>query len=233
MPRQTHGEVHRSGRIGWLRAAVLGAQDGIASTASLLMGVAAAQSSQSALIITGVAAVVSGAMSMAAGEYNSVSSQRDTELADIERETQELEEFPAVELEELTQIYEKRGLDRPLARQVAIQLTKADALGSHVRDELGITEASTARPMQAAAVSAAGFVLGSTPAVLAAVLPSGTTTRLVAIAVVALVLLALVGGAAARLGGARPLRPVTRLVMIGGAALAVSALIGDAIGAVV
>jgi VIT1/CCC1 family predicted Fe2+/Mn2+ transporter len=233
MPRQTHGEVHRSGRIGWLRAAVLGAQDGIASAASLLMGVAAAQSSQSTLIITGVAAVVSGSMSMAAGEYNSVSSQRDTERADIARESEELEEFPAVELEELTQIYEQRGLDRPLARQVAIQLTKADALGSHVRDELGITETSTARPMQAAVVSAAGFVTGSTPAVLAAVLPSGTGARLVAIAAVALVLLALVGVAAARLGGARPLRPVTRLVVIGGAALAISALIGDAIGAAV
>jgi len=233
MPSRTHGEIHKTGRIGWLRAAVLGAQDGVVSTASLLIGVAAASSDRNALVIAGIAAVVAGAMSMAAGEYNSVSSQRDTELADIERETQELVEFPDVELEELTQIYEQRGLDRPLARQVAIQLTKADALGSHVRDELGITETSTARPMQAALVSAAGFVLGSTPAVLAAVLPSGTTARLVAIAAVALVLLALVGVAAARLGGARPLRPVTRLVMIGGAALAVSALIGDAIGAVV
>jgi vacuolar iron transporter family protein len=232
MPSRTHGEIHRTGRIGWLRAAVLGAQDGVASTASLLIGVAAASSSRDALIVTGVAAVVSGAMSMAAGEYNSVSSQRDTELADIARETQELEEYPDVELEELTQIYEHRGLDRPLARQVAIQLTKNDALGSHVRDELGITETSTARPLQAAAVSAAGFVLGATPAVLAAVLPTSETARLVAIALVALVLLALIGVTAARLGGARPLRPVARLMVIGGIALAVSAVIGDAIGAV-
>src|SRR6185436_17322067 len=168
MPSRTHGEIHKTGRIGWLRAAVLGAQDGVVSTASLLIGVAAASSDRDALLIAGIAAVVAGAMSMAAGEYNSVSSQRDTERADIARETEELE----VELEELTQIYEHRGLDRPLARQVAIQLTKADALASHVRDELGIVDASTARPVQAAAVSAAGFVLGATPVVLAAVLPT-------------------------------------------------------------
>src|SRR5689334_20853741 len=191
MPARIHGEIHRTGRVGWLRAAVLGAQDGVVSTASLLIGVAAANSDRNALIIAGVAAVVAGAMSMAAGEYNSVSSQRDTELADIRRETQELEEYPDVELEELTQIYEQRGLDRPLARQVAIQLTKADALASHVRDELGIVPASTARPLQAAAVSAVGFLLGSLPSLLLAIaVPSGV--RIVTVAVTALVLLAVV-----------------------------------------
>ena len=163
MPSRPDGETHHSDRIGWLRAAVLGAQDGVASTASLLIGVAAASSDRTALIIAGVASLVAGALSMAAGEYTSVSSQRDTEQADIAKETEELEEYPAVELEELTQIYEQRGLDRPLARQVAIQLTKADALGSHVRDELGIHGSGSARPLQAAVVSASGFVLGAAP----------------------------------------------------------------------
>jgi VIT1/CCC1 family predicted Fe2+/Mn2+ transporter len=231
MPARTHGEIHRTGRIGWLRAGVLGAQDGVVSTASLLLGVAAASSDRTALIIAGVAAVVAGALSMAAGEYNSVSSQRDTERADIARETQELEEYPDVELEELTQIYEQRGLARPLARQVAIQLTKADALASHVRDELGIVDASTARPLQAAGVSAVGFLAGSIPSLLSAVVvPSDV--RLPTIGVVALVLLAIVGVGGARLGGARPGRPALRLLVVGGIAMAVAALIGDAVGAI-
>ena len=232
MPPRNHGEIHKSGRVGWLRAAVLGAQDGVASTASLLIGVAAASSDRDALVIAGIAAVVAGAMSMAAGEYNSVSSQRDTERADIARETQELEETPDVELEELTQIYEHRGLDRPLARQVAIQLTKTDALGSHVRDELGIVPASTARPLQAAGVSAAGFLIGALPPLLLALaVPSGP--RIVTIAVTALVLLAVIGVAGARLGGAPIGRAAIRLLVVGGIAMAVSAVIGDVVGAIV
>jgi VIT1/CCC1 family predicted Fe2+/Mn2+ transporter len=232
MPTRTHGEIHRTGRIGWLRAAVLGAQDGVVSTASLLIGVAAASSDRTALTIAGIAAVVAGAMSMAAGEYNSVSSQRDTERADIQRETQELQEYPDVELEELTQIYEHRGLDRPLARQVAIQLTKADALASHVRDELGIVEASTARPVQAAAVSATGFLLGALPSLASAIaVPSGA--RVVTIAGVALVLLGVIGVTGARLGGATFGRAAVRLVIVGGVAMAVAAVIGDLVGAVV
>jgi VIT1/CCC1 family predicted Fe2+/Mn2+ transporter len=233
MPPRNHGEIHKSGRVGWLRAAVLGAQDGVASTASLLIGVAAASNDRNALIIAGVASVVAGSMSMAAGEYTSVSSQRDTELADIARETQELEQTPDVELEELTQIYEHRGLDRPLARQVAIQLTKTDALASHVRDELGIDDTGgSARPVQAAAVSAGGFLAGAIPAlVVAAVAPSGA--RIVAIAVVALVLLASIGAIGARLGGAPVARAALRVTLFGGLAMLLAAVIGDLLGTVV
>jgi VIT1/CCC1 family predicted Fe2+/Mn2+ transporter len=232
MPSRTHGEIHKTGRIGWLRAAVLGAQDGVVSTASLLIGVAAASSDRDALVIAGIAAVVAGAMSMAAGEYNSVSSQRDTELADIARETEELRETPDVELEELTQIYEHRGLDRPLARQVAIQLTKTDALGSHVRDELGIVPASAARPLQAAGVSAVGFLIGALPPLLLA-LAVPSDPRIVTIAATALVLLAVIGVVGARLGGAPIGRAAVRLVVVGGIAMAVSAVIGDLVGAIV
>lgn len=232
MPPRLHGEIHRTDRIGWLRAAILGAQDGVASTASLLIGISAANSGRTALIIAGVAALAAGALSMAAGEYTSVSSQRDTEMADIARESAELEEYPDTELEELTQIYEHRGLDRPLARQVAIQLTKTDALGSHVRDELGIVEAVSARPLQAALVSAGGFVVGATPSVvLAAVVPS--SARIIAIAAAALVLLAAIGATGARLGGAQIRRAAVRVAVFGGIAMAISAGIGEALGAVV
>lgn len=232
MAGRLHGEVHRSDRIGWLRAAVLGAQDGIGSTASLLIGIAAASSDRNALIIAGVAAVVAGAMSMAAGEYTSVSSQRDTERADIARESAELEEYPDVELEELTQIYEQRGLPRPLARQVAIQLTKTDALGSHIRDELGLAVGGSARPVQAALVSALGFILGAIPpVVLAAVVPSGA--RILVIAATALVLLAIVGGLGARVGAASVRRAALRVVAIGGLAMAIAAAIGNLLGHVV
>lgn len=211
---------------------MLGAQDGIASTSSLLIGVAAASSDRNALIIAGVASVVAGAMSMAAGEYTSVSSQRDTERADMQREREELEEFPDVELEELTQIYEHRGLDRPLARQVAIQLTKSDALASHLRDELGIHESNVARPGQAAAVSATGFLLGAMPpVVIAAAVPSGA--RIVAIAAVALVLLAIVGATGGRLGAAPVGRAALRVTVIGGIAMAIAAVIGRLLGTVV
>lgn len=232
MAGRLHGEVHRSDRIGWLRAAVLGAQDGIGSTASLLIGIAAASSDRNALIIAGVAAVVAGAMSMAAGEYTSVSSQRDTERADIARESAELEEYPDVELEELTQIYEQRGLPRPLARQVAIQLTKTDALGSHIRDELGLAAGGSARPVQAALVSALGFILGAVPpVVLAAVVPSGA--RIPVIGATALVLLAIVGGLGARVGAASVRRAALRVVAIGGLAMAIAAAIGNLLGHVV
>ena len=229
---RTDAEVHRSNRVGWLRAAVLGAQDGVASTASLLIGIAAASNDRNALIIAGVAAVVAGAMSMAAGEYTSVSSQRDTELADIARETVELEEFPDVELEELTQIYEHRGLDRPLARQVAIQLTKTDALGTHVRDELGLDHQDVARPLQAAGVSSVGFLLGAAPSVLiVALVPAGG--RIAMLAATALVLLATIGAAGARLGAAPMVRGALRVTVIGGVALALAAVIGDLLGTVV
>ena len=232
MPGRTDAEVHRSNRVGWLRAAVLGAQDGVASTASLLIGIAAASNDRNALIIAGVAAVVAGAMSMAAGEYTSVSSQRDTELADIARETVELEEFPDVELEELTQIYEHRGLDRPLARQVAIQLTKTDALGTHVRDELGLDHQDVARPLQAAGVSSVGFLLGAAPSVLiVALVPAGG--RIAMLAATALVLLATIGAAGARLGAAPMVRGALRVTVIGGVALALAAVIGDLLGTVV
>ena len=232
MPGRLHGEVHRTGRIGWLRAAVLGAQDGVGSTASLLIGVAAASADRNSLIIAGVAAVVAGVMSMAAGEYTSVSSQRDTEHSDIARESAELQEYPDVELEELTQIYEQRGLDRPLARQVAIQLTKADALESHMRDELGIVRGGSAQPLQAAWVSGVGFLLGATiPVVVAAVV--STSARIPAIAATALGLLALVGGIGARLGAAPVRRAAVRVVVIGGVAMAIAALIGQLLGTVV
>ncbi len=232
MPRRVHAESHRSDRIGWLRAAVLGAQDGVGSTSSLLIGVAAASSDRNALIIAGVAAVVAGALSMAAGEYTSVSSQRDTEHADIARETVELQEFPETELEELTQIYEQRGLDRPIARQVAIQLTKTDALGTHVRDELGLDIEGTARPIQAAGVSSIGFLLGATPSVLiAAAVPA--SARIAVIAVAALVLLAVIGAVGARLGAAPVARAALRVTLIGGVAMLIAALIGKLLGTVV
>ena len=232
MPSRPSTEVHRSHRVGWLRAGVLGAQDGVASTASLLIGIAAASNDRNALIIAGVAAVVAGAMSMAAGEYTSVSSQRDTELADIARETIELEETPDVELEELTQIYEHRGLDRPLARQVAIQLTKTDALGTHVRDELGLDHQDVARPLQAAGVSSVGFLLGAVPSVLIVMLvPAGA--RILALAAAALVLLAAIGATGARLGAAPMLRGALRVTVIGGVALALAAVIGNVLGTVV
>ncbi len=211
---------------------MLGAQDGVGSTSSLLIGVAAASSDRNALIIAGVASVVAGALSMAAGEYTSVSSQRDTEHADIARETVELQEFPETELEELTQIYEQRGLDRPIARQVAIQLTKTDALGTHVRDELGLDIEGTARPIQAAGVSSAGFLLGATPSVLiAAAVPA--SARIAVIAVAALVLLAVIGAVGARLGAAPVVRAALRVTLIGGVAMLIAAVIGKLLGTVV
>jgi VIT1/CCC1 family predicted Fe2+/Mn2+ transporter len=229
----SHRERHRNDRVGWLRAAVLGANDGIVSTTSLMIGVAASDAGRSAILVAGLAGLVAGAASMALGEYVSVSSQRDTERADIEKETLELEATPDHELEELTLIYESRGLTRELAEQVATQLTASDALGSHLRDELGIVEHTMARPVQASFVSAASFAIGSIPAIaLMAALGSGASamTRIVTSAVLALVLLLVLGIAGARLGGARATRAAVRVVVGGVVAMAVAAGIGRLLG---
>lgn len=229
VPSRIHREAHRRDRVGWLRAAVLGAQDGIVSTASLLVGVVAADANRSGMLIAGIATLVGGALSMAAGEYGSVSSQRDTEVADIARETRELDRYPEHELEELTQIYEERGLDRDLAQRVAASLMAADPVGSHVRDELGIVASTMARPVQAAVVSAASFAVGAGFALLAAAL-APADARIAVIAGVALVLLAVLGTAGARLGGAPPLRAAVRITVLGGFAMAATALIGLLVG---
>jgi VIT1/CCC1 family predicted Fe2+/Mn2+ transporter len=229
----SHRERHRNDRVGWLRAAVLGANDGIVSTTSLMIGVAASDAGRSAILVAGLAGLVAGAASMALGEYVSVSSQRDTERADIEKEALELEATPDHELEELTLIYESRGLTRELAEQVATQLTASDALGSHLRDELGIVEHTMARPVQASFVSAASFAIGSIPAIaLMAALGSGASamTRIVTSAVLALVLLLVLGIAGARLGGARATRAAVRVVVGGVVAMAVAAGIGRLLG---
>jgi VIT1/CCC1 family predicted Fe2+/Mn2+ transporter len=229
MPVRPHRESHRQDRIGWLRAAVLGAQDGIVSTASLMVGVAAASADRTQLLVAGIAALVAGAMSMAAGEYSSVSAQRDAELADIARETHELARYPEHELDELTQIYEGRGLEPALAREVAVALMQKDALGSHVRDELGIVEHLRARPLQAAAASSASFAVGAaTTVVVAAVVPAGT--RVATIAAATIVLLAVLGLVGARLGGAARVRPTLRIVIGGGLAMLVTALVGALVG---
>jgi vacuolar iron transporter family protein len=225
-----HTEAHRTSRIGWLRAAVLGANDGIVSTASLLVGVAAANASQSSLLLTGVAGLVAGAMSMAAGEYVSVHSQADTEKADLARERAELHKDPAAEHKELAAIYVNRGLSETLARQVAEQLMVHDALGTHARDELGISEAFSARPLQAALSSAASFSVG-------AALPLGVTAlasgeHLIAwISTASLVFLALLGVAAARVGNANAWTSATRVTFWGAMAMAVTAAVGWVFGA--
>ena len=201
MSRHSHSEVHMVHRIGWLRAAVLGANDGRVSTASLVVGVAAAGSGRPEILIAGLAGLVAGAMSMAAGEYVSVSSQTDAEQADIARETRELKETPEAELDELTRIYVARGLDEVLARRVAIQLTEKDALGAHSRDELGISETVTAHPIQAALVSALTFAVGAViPLIIALLAPAAQITLIVAITT--LVALSVLGGLGASAGGA-------------------------------
>lgn len=226
----THPELHRAGRVGWLRAAVLGADDGIVSTASLMIGVAAASASRSAILVAGLAGLVAGAMSMAAGEYVSVSSQRDTELADVARETAELREDPEFELAELVRIYRGRGLDAALADTVARQLMASDPLGTHLRDELGFSEGGMARPTQAAVVSAASFALGAALPLLAmAVVPAGG--RIAATAASSLVFLAVLGVVGARLGGAPAGRAALRVSLGGGLAMAATALIGEVMGA--
>lgn len=227
-----HRESHRSDRAAWLRAAVLGADDGIVSTASLMIGVAASSASKGAILVAGLAGLVAGAMSMAAGEYVSVSSQRDTERADIKREARELRANPAFELRELTEIYVRRGLDPELARTVAEKLMRADALGSHVRDELGFTERSMARPLQAAVASALSFAVGAgLPLVMLLVTPE--KERIAAIAVSALALLGALGAGGAWLGGASPARGALRVIVGGGLAMLVTALIGRLVGVAV
>ena len=229
----SHRERHRNDRVGWLRAAVLGANDGIVSTTSLMIGVAATDAKASAILVAGLAGLVAGAASMALGEYVSVSSQRDTEQADIEKERIELEATPEHELEELTHIYISRGLSPEFAKEVAVQLTAADALGTHLRDELGIVEHTMARPVQASFVSALSFAVGSIPAiVLMALLGGGASamTRIVASAGLALALLLALGIVGARLGGARSTRAAVRVVIGGAVAMAVAAGIGRLLG---
>ncbi len=227
-----HIERHYAERIGWLRAAVLGANDGIVSTASLVLGVAASQAGKQAVLIAGVAGLVAGAMSMAAGEYVSVSSQADTEKADLERERRELATDADNELNELTQIYVKRGLDEPLARKVALKFTEVDALASHARDELGLTEIHTARPIQAAVASAATFAVGAAMPLLL-VLLSPIKSIIPIVAAGSLLFLALMGGMAARTGGAGVLKGALRVTFWGLLAMAITAGIGALFGTVV
>jgi len=230
-PRR-HTEHHRSSRIGWLRAAVLGANDGIVSTASLVVGVASAGASPATVMLTGVAGLVAGAMSMAAGEYVSVFSQADTEQADLAREGAELAADPAAEQRELCAIYVARGLDAPLARQVAGQLMAHDALGAHARDELGISMTLSARPVQAAMASAASFALGAAlPLGVAGLAPAGHVTPWVFGA--SLMFLALLGALAARAGGARVLPGAWRVSFWGALAMAITAAVGAWFGTTV
>jgi vacuolar iron transporter family protein len=224
-----HYEGHLVDRIGWLRASVLGANDGIVSTASLIVGVAAAQASPSAILFTGLAGLVAGAMSMAAGEYVSVSSQADSEAAEIVREKWELENVPADEREELIGIYQMRGLDRALAEQVADQLTAHDALGTHMRDELGLSAHLAANPLQAALASAASFAVGA--ALPLVMVPIFSGPRLPwAVSISALLFLALLGFVGAKLGGAPILKSVLRVTFWGAAAMAATAAIGSIFG---
>ena len=230
-PLNRHQERHRTDRIGWLRAAVLGANDGIVSTASLVLGVAAAGATPQAIWVAGVAGLVAGAMSMAAGEYVSVHSQADTEKAELERERREIELHPEAEHAELAGIYVKRGLTPELADQVAGQLMTHDALGAHVRDELGISDALLANPIQAAIASAASFAVGAAlPLVVAALAPVHALS--VWVPVTSLGFLALLGGTAARAGGAGILTGAWRVTFWGGLAMAITAGVGALFGGV-
>jgi VIT1/CCC1 family predicted Fe2+/Mn2+ transporter len=222
-------ESHRAGRIGWLRAAVLGANDGTISVASLVVGVAAASAPQGSILLTGVAGLVAGAMSMAAGEYVSVQSQADTEKADIEREKRELETEPEHELDELTSIYVSRGLAQPLARLVAEKLMLSDALGTHARDELGITETLRARPIQAAIASALFFVAGAIIPITTALLAPPARISEVTSAT-ALVTLVILGGAAAYAGGASVVKGALRVAFWGAFAMGLTAGVGKLFG---
>lgn len=222
-----HLEHHASARRSWLRAAVLGANDGIVSTASLIIGVATARGTPAAIVIAGLSGLVAGAMSMAAGEYVSVSSQLDSERADIRRERYELHANPEGELKELEGIYVRRGLDRALAQQVAEQLTAGDALGAHTRDELGITESLAARPVQAAIASATSFAAGAALPLVTAVIAPGAAE---AVPVASLVFLALLGAVGARIGGAPMLAGAIRVVCWSALAMAVTAAIGALVG---
>ena len=225
-----HRERHRTDRIGWLRATVLGANDGIVSTASLVLGVAAAHASHGGIMSAGVAGLVAGAMSMAAGEYVSVRSQADTENAELETERRELELDEPSERRELTAIYVRRGLDFKLAQEVAQQLMAHDALGAHARDELGITDTLAARPLQAALASAASFSVGAALPLVAAAVASGTLLFPV-VGLSSLVFLAVLGGTAARIGGANVLVGTTRVTFWGALAMALTAGAGLLFGA--
>lgn len=230
--RSLHIESHRTERIGWLRAAVLGGNDGIVSTASLVVGVAAAHAASNDILVAGVAGLVAGAMSMAAGEYVSVSSQADTEQADIERERKELATDDPLEREELAAIYMKRGLDAALAKQVADQLMAHDALGAHARDELGISDALSARPIQAAFASAGTFAVGAAmPLITVLVTPTGALIPVVI--GTSILFLALLGGFGAHAGGAPVTKAAVRVTFWGALAMALTAAVGWLFGAVV
>jgi len=229
---RSHGELHLVNRIGWLRAAVLGANDGIVSTASLIVGVASASTASSEVLVAGIAGLVAGSMSMAAGEYVSVSSQSDTEKADLGRERQELIKQPDFEREELAQIYVDRGVEPVLARQVADQLMAKDALSAHARDELGISEMMTARPIQAALTSAATFAVGAAMPLLM-VIVSPASMLVITVSVASLAFLALLGAIGARAGGAGVVRPTLRVAFWGAFAMALTAGIGHLVGAVI
>lgn len=227
-----HTERHRTLSIGWLRAAVLGANDGIVSTASLIIGVAAADATQSTVLVAGVAGLVAGAMSMAAGEYVSVSSQADTEQADIARERVELATDGARETEELAGIYVRRGLDAELAQQVARQLMAKDALGAHTRDELGISDVASARPLQAAFASALAFIVGAgLPLFSAWASPEQYLAQIVG--ATSLLFLVVLGGLAAHTGGAGIVRGITRVAFWGALAMAITAGVGRLFGVAV
>ncbi len=227
-----HPERHRTDSIGWLRAAVLGANDGLISTSSLVVGVAAAQTERAPVLLAAVAGLVAGALSMAAGEYVSVSSQSDTENADLARERHELATMPEHELAELTGIYVQRGLTPELARQVAEQLTANDALSAHARDELGIHELTRARPIQAALASAAAFAVGAAPPLLLVIVLPLTALSSVVMGV-SLALLVGLGSLAAHLGGAPKMRGAVRVAFWGAVAMAATSLVGKLFGAVV
>lgn len=229
MRAKRHKEHHKSSRVGWLRASVLGANDGIVSTASLIVGVAAAGSGQSAIVLAGVAGLVAGAMSMAAGEYVSVHSQADAEKADIDVEKEELREEPEAELRELASIYVMRGVEPAIARKVAEQLSAKDALGAHARDELGITEVAEAKPMQAALSSAASFTVGAALP-LGVVLLTPLAQLIPAVAAASLAFLALLGALAARAGGANMWKGALRVTFWSAIALAVTAGVGKWVG---
>ena len=231
MSRSIHPERHRTERVGWLRAAVLGANDGIVSTASLIVGVAAADAQRGEILLTGVAGLVAGAMSMAAGEYVSVSSQSDTERADLARERDEQAAQPEFEKRELAAIYAARGLTPELAAQVAEQLTAQDALGAHARDELGVSEALSARPVQAGLTSAATFAVGAAlPLVIALFVPAPYLVTVVA--GTSLVFLTALGALSARTGGAPALRASVRVAFWGALAMGLTAVVGRLIGPV-
>lgn len=227
--RGLHSETHLVSRIGWLRAAVLGANDGIVSTASLIVGVAASAAGSSEILIAGIAGLVAGAMSMAAGEYVSVSSQADTEQADLTRERLELESQPDLEREELAQLYVKRGVDIDLARRVAEQLMRKDALEAHAREELGISEITTARPIVAALTSALTFAVGAMmPLTMVWLAPANQLVWLVSVA--SLLFLALLGAVGAKAGGADVLKATIRVTFWGAFAMALTAGIGALVG---